>query len=310
MLKLLLSSKIKELWLGKNYYSMISTKQFIDYFFPTNIIDIKLVNNKKEANVILWDTQDFVENNGLINIHICVENCRNFIHYAHYNKYGDFGDSNIQIYFYNHIDKLVITNKYIAIPVIYCRINYFNTFYKSIKPTTYCSFAKKKFCLFTTNRIFRNKEKQKIRDMLRSIGHCDELHIYKPIIANQSCYNSYTFINLMQQYKFVFVMENSVLDGYITEKIFNPFFARTIPIYNGSPKIKNYINTKSFIWIKDHLKDLEDIKKYIIKISQSEEEYNKILNMNKIAETYNDEDYSNKLKKFINNSLQIYNTNI
>lgn len=299
MIRVTLSSKIKELWLEKKYCSMTSLKQFIDYFFPTDLIDVEISKDDNSSNVKLWDTQDFVEPTGLINIHICVENCRNFTHYQHYNKFGDYGDPNIQIYFYNHIDKLVVTDKYMAIPVVYCRINYFNKFYKTVKPTTYCSFAKKKFCLFTTNRMFRNKEKQKIRDMLRSIGHCDELHIYKPIIGRQSCYNSQVFINLMQQYKFIFVMENSVLDGYITEKIFNPFFARAIPIYNGSPKIGEYINPESFIWVKNPERSLESMKERLMRLSRSEEEYNRVLGMNKIADGYTDEEYGNKLKQFI-----------
>lgn len=299
MIRLTLSSKIKNLWLRKRYCSMVSLKQFIEYFFPTDLIDVEMGSDKVGLNVKLWDTKDFVKPNKLINIHICVENCRHFTHYSHYNKFGDYGDPNIQVYFYNHIDKLVITDKYMAIPVIYCRINYFNRFYSSIKPTTYCSFAKKKFCLFTTNRITRNKEKQKIRDMLKSIGHCDELDTYKPIVGNQSCYNSTVFINLMQQYKFIFVMENSVLDGYVTEKIFNPFFARAIPIYNGSPKIMDYINPESFFWVKNPMMDLDEVKKKLIRVSQSEEEYNKILEMNKIAEGYTDEEYGSKLKHFI-----------
>lgn len=289
---------MKELWLGKNYYSMDSLDKFINYFFPTNLVEVECVD-QNNANCILWDTQDMVEPMGLINIHICVENCINFTNYRHYKRFGDYGDPNMHIYFYNHIDKLVVTDKYMAIPVIYCRMNYFNIFYKSIKPTTYCSFAKKKFCLLTTNRMFRNKEKERIRTMLRSISHCDDINIYKPIIKNKSCYNSQVFINLMQQYKFIFVMENSVLDGYITEKIFNPFFARVIPIYNGSPMVGEYINPESFIWVKDVEKGLEEVRERLVRLNSSEEEYNKMLEMNKIADRYTDEEYRDKLRQFI-----------
>jgi hypothetical protein len=42
-------------------------------------------------------------------------------------------------------------------------------------------------------------------------------------------------------------MENCDVDGYFTEKIFNPLIANCIPIYWGNKKIFNFINKKSYI---------------------------------------------------------------
>ena len=43
-------------------------------------------------------------------------------------------------------------------------------------------------------------------------------------------------------------IENSHNEGpYITEKIFNVFLSQSIPIYDGEPKINEYINKKSYI---------------------------------------------------------------
>ena len=94
-------------------------------------------------------------------------------------------------------------------------------------------------------------------------------------------------------------MENSVLDGYVTEKIFNPFFSRVIPIYNGSPNIDNYINPNAFIWVKEPNKDLNVIKAKILKLKNSEEEYSKMLKCDKIAKDYDNENYDEKLFNFI-----------
>jgi len=52
----------------------------------------------------------------------------------------------------------------------------------------------------------------------------------------------------MRQYRFCLVMENTKLEGYITEKIMYAFAAGCIPIYYGSLEIYDVFNAKSFIY--------------------------------------------------------------
>jgi alpha(1,3/1,4) fucosyltransferase len=53
-------------------------------------------------------------------------------------------------------------------------------------------------------------------------------------------------------YLFQFAIENSkVINGYITEKIFDAFFSNCIPIYSGTKSISNYIPNETFINIDD-----------------------------------------------------------
>lgn len=57
-----------------------------------------------------------------------------------------------------------------------------------------------------------------------------------------------TFI-CMKPYKFSITMENTLFDGYMSEKIFNGIFANTVPIYFGLPDIEQYnINLDRFIY--------------------------------------------------------------
>lgn len=49
------------------------------------------------------------------------------------------------------------------------------------------------------------------------------------------------------KYKFALCFENAILNGLITEKIFDCFFAGTVPVYWGAPDIENYIPTNCFI---------------------------------------------------------------
>ena len=74
--------------------------------------------------------------------------------------------------------------------------------------------------------------------------------------------------NIYKDYTFGFAMENSYEDGYITEKIMNVFLGGAIPLYWGSPKVKEIFNTKAFIYIND-FPSFEDCINYIIEISKN-----------------------------------------
>lgn len=67
------------------------------------------------------------------------------------------------------------------------------------------------------------------------------------------------------RYTFAICFENSILKGWITEKIFDCFCAGTIPIYWGAPDILEYVPSNCFIdmrkfvnydELRDHLKSL------------------------------------------------------
>ncbi|MBT9147751.1 MAG: Alpha-(1,3)-fucosyltransferase FucT [Syntrophomonadaceae bacterium] len=55
----------------------------------------------------------------------------------------------------------------------------------------------------------------------------------------------------LSQYRFALCFENSVMPGYIPEKIFDCFFAGTVPIYLGAPDVENYIPKNCFIDMRD-----------------------------------------------------------
>lgn len=77
-------------------------------------------------------------------------------------------------------------------------------------------------------------------------------------------YGTEEFANYISQFKFVITMENSEKDSYITEKIFHGIHSHTVPIYWGSPRIKEYINEKRFV----HLESLDTIESAIGKMKQ------------------------------------------
>lgn len=65
------------------------------------------------------------------------------------------------------------------------------------------------------------------------------LAIYKGV-----CESKY---EILSQYNFCLCLENMAMKGYITEKIFDCFYAGTIPLYLGAPDIEALIPANAFI---------------------------------------------------------------
>lgn len=306
-MKINFSDKSKNYWFGKTYFSFPSLSEFKKYFFDG--LDIELIytentnntNSDKDIDGTLYFIQDdnnFTDNK--LNVMLCVENCYYWNHYMHYNKYKNYNNNKIKIYFYNHIDKIEKTNNYISIPVIYLQMNFLQKYYHENKPSIQTPFDKKKNCLIATS--LNNQDKKNISNILYFLFNtCDFISNKKDIIGNKSCYNDIELLNLFNQYKFVFVSENSIMDGYITEKIFNCFLSRTIPIYYGSKKIDYFFNKKAFINLNNYKNSSDYIK--LIKNIDNENTYNEIINTKIINDEYNDENYKNITNEFIKKNI-------
>ena len=71
-------------------------------------------------------------------------------------------------------------------------------------------------------------------------------------------------------------MENSLGDGYMSEKIVDFFLAGTIPIYYGDFLLEEFINPKSYILIKGE-KDIDQKIEYIKKLDNDDNLYKGML---------------------------------
>lgn len=279
--------------LNKRYYCMQSMDQFISYFLnPKVFTDIEFIkeNDDRQASICIYDIQLTDETklkDNEINLLISIENLTFWGNYQHYNKFGEYNNNKTSIYFYNHIPRIVRTDKYIAIPQIYNFINYYRT---NIINLESISFNDKKFCL-VINKSNLNSQIYKFCDKINHIGQIDHIASYNNEILDKSCYQSIELLQVLNRYKFIVCFENSINLGYITEKIFNCFYAKTVPIYYGSPIISEYINNNAYL-------DANNIKQ-IEELNSDEEKYNRIINEEKISKTYNDENYLDQLNEFI-----------
>ena len=115
---------------------------------------------------------------------------------------------------------------------------------------------------------FCDEKKRKVK----SLGKCQRTDTVNM--------NTYWLYNTSEycKYKFVFAIENSLIDGYITEKILLPFISNSIPIYYGPDIIKNYFNENSFYYLNDKFRDPEnptakeiyDVSDELYKLSQDD----------------------------------------
>ena len=76
--------------------------------------------------------------------------------------------------------------------------------------------------------------------------------------------------------KFSIAMENSYFPGYNTEKITDPFVARSVPIYKGDPSIAQIFNPRAFINLNDFKSDEEAIE-FIAAVDQDDALYQSYL---------------------------------
>lgn len=76
----------------------------------------------------------------------------------------------------------------------------------------------------------------------------------------------------LKEYKFTLAIENSSQPGYVTEKIFDPFRAQSLPIYWGSPSISSNIRSNSFVNLMDFL-TIEEMVEEIIRLDNDDAAY-------------------------------------
>lgn len=85
------------------------------------------------------------------------------------------------------------------------------------------------------------------------------------------------------KYQFALCFENTIYPGYVTEKIYDCFLARCIPIYYGAHNIDEYVPANTFIDMRN-FKNFEALSSFLENISEEKiEEY--LFNINKFLES-------------------------
>lgn len=100
-------------------------------------------------------------------------------------------------------------------------------------------------------------------------------------------------IDTMAQYRFAFAIENfGNSNGYITEKIFDCFFARSIPIYLGAPDIHKFVPKNCFIDLRNFV-NFDQLLSFLKEIGEVDYE-NYLMNVDKYLSSEIGQKYSSE----------------
>ena len=118
----------------------------------------------------------------------------------------------------------------------------------------------------------------------------NELSKVKKVDSGGSLYNNIggkldgelAKINFLAKRKFNICFESNSHPGYTTEKILHAFYARTIPIYWGSPTITSDFNVQSFINVHDFSNN-EEVIDFVMRLDSDEDLYNRVISAPPLA---------------------------
>lgn len=117
---------------------------------------------------------------------------------------------------------------------------------------------KKEFCAMVVSQA----KSQKRIDFFHKLSKYKKVHSGGKVLNNVGgpVKNKMQFVS---DFKFTFAFENSSYPGYVTEKIYEPMFVNSIPIYWGSPLVHLDFNARSFINYHEYNNDEEVIDRII-----------------------------------------------
>jgi hypothetical protein len=75
--------------------------------------------------------------------------------------------------------------------------------------------------------------------------------------------------SIAKNYQYMLCLENDLYPGYVTEKLVEAYVCESVPLYWGSTEGNDYLNSKSFINLRD-FHDIETWAKHISALSETQ----------------------------------------
>lgn len=130
----------------------------------------------------------------------------------------------------------------------------------------------RKFCSFVVSNAQGAPERERFFQLLSEYKQIDSGGRYKNNVGGPVSDK----IAFIKNYKFNIAFENSISDGYTTEKIIEPMLVNSLPIYWGNRLISRDFNPASFINVTKY-SSLEAAVESIVRIDQNDDEYLSLL---------------------------------
>jgi hypothetical protein len=106
----------------------------------------------------------------------------------------------------------------------------------------------------------------------------NSLHKYKPVDGYGLMFGNslrQSKFDILPEYKFSLCPENSVYDGYVTEKLVDAYAGGTVPIYSGDLSVDRDFNNGAFLNYQFELSTYE-LRRQVIKLDESLDLYQEI----------------------------------
>jgi hypothetical protein len=267
------------------------------------VSDYFLTILKKHYNIELSDNPDFVIT-GSEDFRQVEYDCIRIVIIGE-NQRPDFNICDYAIGF----DHIKFEDRYIRFPLYFLYEDTLNkALNKHLSNSIEITNEKTKFCNF----IVSNGNADNIRELF-----FDQLSKYKKVDSGGRYRNNIggpvnDKFDFQKKYKFSICFENSNTSGYLTEKIFQAFAAKTIPIYWGDINISkpitsggSGINNKSFINLHD-FSSFDQAIDYIKEVDSDSNLFFDMINQPVFIDDNHVEIYKIDLEKFL---LNIFNQN-
>lgn len=251
-----------------------------NYFYHLLSQQFNVVITDKEPD-ILFHSVDYCNERGHLRYN---NNKTKKVFYTGENQSADFNQSHFSFSFEKDSDRNY------RLPLWALHLNWFNVPYNEDRDQSFLCDPdiilnkniskvkdKKYFCSFLSSNPKGKRLEFIPKLQSKKIVHCAG-RLYTNVDHNIPGRGDQIWkIQYLENFKFNISFENCSNNGYVTEKIIQPMFTNTIPIYWGAPDVGDDFNDKSFINYHNFDNDEEFID-YILKVDNDDELYYNMLN--------------------------------
>jgi hypothetical protein len=241
-----------------NFWDGAFDGDFFDFFFRACFPDLLYTDNQYDADLVVTSVFGATQTDPVKTIAFIGENIRpSYVGYDYSLSfdYDNYGGRNFRL------------------PLWYSRLawpgfeqkprrdNMHNHGYEQLidikqltQPRKLDMASKDKFCALIAN----NPEGLRI-NLFNSISQYKQVDGYGNMFGNPLRKSKFA---VLPEYKFCLCPENSVYDGYVTEKLIDAYAGLTVPIYSGDASVAEDFNYRAFLNYQE-IKDMSRFVKYV-----------------------------------------------
>ena len=253
----LLNSGDNDWYLKNNWFNLLFNNIFTDRIITYN-------NSPDEADIIIFscfgEEHKKYKNSSAILISYIGENVKPDFNYCHYSLSFDFDTYNGRNFRLPHW--FLYLNWWNEANAHYAKISELEHKYSPVD-----IYNRDKFCSIVISNPVQNRI-----DAYNSLSKYEQVDGFGTVFGEHCNSNK---LDILKDYRFNICFENSISNGYITEKLLQAKIAGCIPIYYGDDSVKFDFNEKCFIDSRK-FNDNKELTKYIAELDNNADKFDEI----------------------------------